>query len=148
MSECADVNRKHFQNLAQTRLRDAKALLGRKRWSAAYYLSGYAVECGLKSCLLRYLGESSALFDDPKYLKQLGDCWTHDLNKLVALAGLETEFGSARGADVLLHSNWLVTKDWTEKSRYEDRTEEEAKTLYAAITQKPNGVFPWIRSRW
>jgi HEPN domain-containing protein len=37
-----------WQRLAEERARDAEALLGTKRWSAAYYLSGYAVEYGLK----------------------------------------------------------------------------------------------------
>lgn len=46
------VDRKTFQNPAKVRLGDAKALVGRKRWSGAYYLCGYAVECALKACLL------------------------------------------------------------------------------------------------
>lgn len=58
------MDRKKLQWLAEERLKDAKALLGRKRWSGAYYLCGYAVECALKACLLRYLGESAAVFGD------------------------------------------------------------------------------------
>jgi hypothetical protein len=75
------VDRKHLQNLARTRLKDAKALLGRKRWSGAYYLSGYVVECALKACLLNHLGESDAVFGEQGYLKRLADCWAHDLVK-------------------------------------------------------------------
>jgi HEPN domain-containing protein len=51
------VDRKQLQNLARIRLKDAKALLGRKRWSGAYYLCGYVIECALKACILRHLGE-------------------------------------------------------------------------------------------
>jgi HEPN domain-containing protein len=142
------VDRKLLQNLAKMRLKHAKALLGRKRWSGAYYLCGYAVECGLKACLLRYLGESAAIFGEPGYLKRLADCWTHDLAKLVNLAGLDTDFGAARGANPALADFWTITKDWTEASRYEDKTEAEARRLYEAVSHNPNGVFRWIQSRW
>ena len=56
------MDKKHLQDLAKTRLNDSRALLGRKRWSGAYYLSGYAIECGLKACLLKHLGESGSVF--------------------------------------------------------------------------------------
>jgi HEPN domain-containing protein len=142
------VDRKQLQKLAKERLKDAKALLGRKRWSGAYYLCGYAVECGLKSCLLRYLGESGAVFGDQDYLKDLAKCWTHDVDKLVKLAGLDAEFGAARGANPALNNFWTIAKDWDEESRYQDKTEAEAKRLYEAISHNPDGVFRWIQSRW
>jgi HEPN domain-containing protein len=130
------------------RLKDAKALLGRKRWSGAYYLCGYVVECSLKSCLLRHLGESTSVFGDQSYLKKLLDCWTHDLVKLVNLAGLDADFGIARGANPALDTFWGVTKAWKESSRYEEKTEAEATRLYEAVSHKPDGVFRWIQSRW
>ena len=86
------MDRQHLQNLAKIRLKDAQSLLGRKRWSGAYYLSGYVVECALKACLLRHLGESASVFGVQGYLKQLNECWTHDVVKLVSLAGLEADF--------------------------------------------------------
>lgn len=141
------MDRKKLQNIAKARLKDAKALLGRKRWPGAYYLCGYAVECALKSCLLRYLGESAAVFGDQSYLKKLADCWTHDLVKLVNLAGLDAEFGAARGANLTLDRFWTVTKDWKETSRYEEKTEAEARRLYEAVSHNPDGVFRWIQSR-
>lgn len=142
------MDRKKLQRLAEARLKDAKALLGRKRWAGAYYLCGYAVECALKSCLLRYLGESEAVFGDASYLKSLADCWTHDLVKLVKLAGLDAEFGAARGANPALARFWDVTKAWKESSRYEEKSEAEARALFEAVSHKSDGVFPWIRSRW
>jgi HEPN domain-containing protein len=143
------VNRKQLQNVAKARLKDAKALLGRKRWAGAYYLSGYAIECGLKACLLRYLGESDAVFGESGYLKKLADCWTHDLVKLVNLAGLDAEFGTARRANPALEAHWGVVKDWMETSRYADeRPEAEARAMFEAVSEKPDGVFQWIPSRW
>jgi HEPN domain-containing protein len=142
------VDRKKLQRLAKARLKDAKALLGRKRWSGAYYLCGYVIECSLKACLLRHLGESAAVFGDQSYLKKLADCWTHDLVKLVNLAGLDAEFGAACGTNAALNTFWGVTKAWKETSRYEETTETAAKALYEAVSHDPDGVFRWIQSRW
>jgi len=55
------VDKRRLQKLAEVRLKDAQALLGRKRWSGAYYLSGYVIECALKACLLKHLGESDSI---------------------------------------------------------------------------------------
>jgi HEPN domain-containing protein len=133
----------------QGRLKDARALLGRKRWAAAYYMSGYVIECGLKACLLRHLGESDAIFGDDKYLKRLADCWTHDLVRLINLAGLDADFGAACGANPTLNAHWGVVKDWKETSRYvETRPEAEARAMFEAVSHKADGVFKWIQSRW
>jgi HEPN domain len=142
------VDRAHLQALSKERLKDAKALLGRKRWSGAYYLSGYVVECALKSCLLKHLGEFGAIFGEQSYLKRLAGCWTHDLVTLVNLAGLDPGFGAARAANATLETFWYVTKDWKETSRYELKTEAEARALYDAVTNEPDGVYRWIRSCW
>jgi HEPN domain-containing protein len=142
------VNRKQLQALAATRLKDAKALLARKRWAAAFYLAGYAVECGLKSCVLRHIHDTGAIFADRNYLRALADCWTHDLPKLVSLAGLEAEFGAARAANPALRSFWETVKGWRETARYGNATEAEARELYEAITNDPDGVYAWLRSRW
>ena len=102
----------------------------------------------LKACLLRHLGESGAIFGDPNYLKELAKCWTHDLAKLVSLAGLEAEFGAARGSNDSLRANWGTTAKWKETSRYEGKSEADAKTLYEAVVNNPDGVLRWIQSRW
>jgi HEPN domain-containing protein len=143
------VNRKQLQRIAKERLKDARALLGRKRWAGAYYMSGYAVECGLKSCLLRHLVESSALFGELGYLKKLQDCWTHDLVKLMNLAGLDAAFGLACQANLALAAFWGVVKDWKETSRYvETKPEPDARAMFEAVSHNPDGVFKWIQSRW
>ncbi len=142
------MNRTDLQRLAQVRLDDAQVLLKGGRWAAAYYLTGYAVECALKACLLRHLGESPAVFGEVGYLKRLTDCWTHDLEKLVALAGLTTDFGVSCGANPILDFHWGVTKDWEETSRYQEKNEAQAKALYEAVTHDPHGVFRWIVPHW
>ncbi len=140
------MNRVQWQQLAERWLVDAKRLLDDRRWSAAYYLAGYAVECGLKACVLvRLAATPEVIFESRRFSDQ---CWTHDLEELVKLAGL----GPARTADVaansVLKGNWLTAMWWTEQSRYEAVSHHQAKKLYAAIDDKPNGVMQWIRGRW
>src|SRR5256885_356806 len=78
------VTRADFQKLADERIADAKALLAAKRWAAAYYLAGYAVECGLKACVLvRVTAVAEVIFEDRRYSEK---CWTHSLTQLVDLA--------------------------------------------------------------
>ncbi len=142
------VDKKKLQNLCMERLEDVEALLEARRWSGAYYLCGYVIECALKACLLRHLGESGSIFDDPTYLKKLTECWRHDLTKLEKLAGLEAEFGSARSLNESLSNYWLVTKDWKATSRYQEMTEIQARALHEAVSHHPDGVFLWIQSGW
>jgi len=139
------LSRAELQQLAEDRILDAQALLAVQRWSGAYHLAGYAVECGLKSCILAHLDRTGILFKDRNYLKLLADCWTHELDKLVGIAGLTAELGVACGANPGLAGYWGVAKDWKETSRYEQKTEAEARALYEAITHQPDGVLRWIR---
>lgn len=138
------MNRAELQWLARERLREAKALLLAGRWSGAYYLSGYAVECALKSCIIAYLMRTDE-FPERRFSEQ---CWTHDLVQLVRLAGLKPALDADVAADPLLQANWAMVKDWNEKSRYERIRKSRARRLYDAITDKKHGVLSWIKSRW
>jgi HEPN domain-containing protein len=142
------VNCLELQSLTRERVRDAKALLAYGQWPGAYYLAGYALECALKSCILKHLYDTGMIFKDRKYLDKLGKCWTHDLEQLLELADLTADFDKARGANRQLDVHWTVAKDWQEISRYERRTEAEARELFQAITNVPDGVLTWIQSRW
>jgi len=142
------VNRLNLQQLARERVRDAKALLAYEQWAGAYHMAGYALECALKSCILKHLDNTGIIFKDKKYLDRLSKCWTHDLAQLMDLANLTSEFGVACAANPLLAANWGVAKDWTEISRYEQKSKVEARELFNAITNVPNGVLPWIQLRW
>jgi HEPN domain-containing protein len=137
------VNRAGFQQL-NDRVADAKVLLTGKRWGAAYYLAGYAVECALKACVIAYLMRTDQ-FPERKYSEQ---CWTHGLTQLVGLAGLKADLAAALAADPDLLARWDVVKDWREASRYARTPRIRAEELYDAITDKKHGVLPWIKARW
>jgi hypothetical protein len=146
IGEDAAVNRTDFQRLAHDRIADARALLAAKRWSAAYYLAGYAVECGLKyGILARMTAEPEVIFEEKRYSER---CWTHDLVQLMALAGLKTALASDIATNPDLLARWNVVRDWSEQSRYARTTRARAEELYDAITDRKHGVLSWIKTRW
>ena len=138
------MNRAAWQKLAFERVKDAKGLLQIKRWSAAYYLAGYAVECGLKSCIIAYLMRTDD-FPDKRFSEQ---CWTHDLQKLVALAGLGAALAADLAADADFARNWDNVSKWNESSRYDLTPKTKAERMVAAVADSKHGVLSWIKSRW
>lgn len=138
------MTRAELQRLAKDRIIDAKALLRARRWSGAYYLTGYAVECGLKACIIAHLMKSDE-FPDRRFSEH---CWTHNLSQLLGLAGLEPAFDAAKAADRRLLQNWETVKDWNESSRYARKPKAKALGLYRAVTGKKHGVLTWVKFHW
>ncbi len=139
------VNRAELQQLAEDRILDAQTLLAATRWTGAYYLAGYAVECGLKACVMVYVQNTGAIFQDRKFGEK---CWTHDLEALVGLANLQAALGADMAANAALALNWGVAAGWQETSRYQQKTRAEAEALVNAVASSPDGVLSWIRIRW
>ena len=137
------VNRTQLQDLAEERARDAEALLNAGRWSGAYYLAGYAIECGLKACIAKLTNQ----YDYPN--KEVAvKCYTHNIETLVEVAGMQLQRKTDVAGNSALGSNWLIIKDWDEKARYQCWTEPHARKLVSAVTDTTNGVLPWIRGHW
>jgi hypothetical protein len=143
------VNQAELRQMALMRLRDAKVLLNGGRWEFAYCVSGYAVECALKSCLLARMIHTAWVFEE-KW--KASDCLTHDCGELIRLAGLTNELNArlaasaAAGGAFVAH--WGTVIQWRPTSRYAAKTETEARDLFAAITHKPDGVLRWLRNYW
>jgi hypothetical protein len=143
------VNQAELRQMALMRIRDARVLLNGGRWEFAYYVSGYAVECALKSCLLARMIHTAWVFEE-KW--KASDCLTHDFDELIRLAGLTTELNvrlaaSAAAGDLFV-ANWGKVLNWSPLSRYVSKSESEARDLYASITHKPDGVLRWLRNYW
>ena len=134
------MNRTELQQLAEERARDAEALLNAGRWSGPYYLAGYAVECGLKTCIASLTNQHD--FPDKDLAQR---CFTHKIEALVEVAGLVLQRNSDALANRTLAANWLIVKDWDEKARYRQWTEPQAREIFAAVIATTNGVLPWIR---
>jgi len=139
-----------LQRMAEERIKDAKALIDGGRWEFAYYAGGYTVECALKSCVLARMIHTGWVFDEK--VKNLGDCRTHDFLQLLRIAGMQDElYARVKESTALVDGfvdNWNTVEAWTVTSRYESKSEAEAKKLYDAISTEPNGVLRWIRNYW
>lgn len=132
-----------LRELSRTRLRETRALLAAQEWSGAYYLAGYAVECGLKACIAAQFSRHH--MPDLKVVKE---SYTHDLDALVKQAQLDGQLRAAERTDSIFALNWAVTKDWNETSRYRIWSQGEAEDIYKAITQRGHGVFRWVKQYW
>jgi HEPN domain-containing protein len=142
-SVVADVNRVDFQNLARIRIKEAKALLAENCYDGAYYLAGYSVECALKSCIAKLTKEHD--FPDKDFVNE---SWTHDLKRLVKVAGLEKDRERRAREDKEFELKWGVVKDWSEASRYRLAGEKEARQLCEAIVDPTHGVLTWLEQHW
>jgi hypothetical protein len=137
------LNRIELHQLAEDRILDAQALLDAGRWSGAYYLCGYAIECALKACIAKRINQHD--FPD----KELAlNSFTHSVSKLADVAGLRDDLDKSHAANPAMRDHWQRIKDWNEKSRYKQSTEVTARLLYESVTDPTNGVLSWIRARW
>lgn len=134
-------NRAEFQQLANERFYEAKALLDVGKWNGAYYLAGYAVELALKACIIKRLMATDAF--PPKDFSK--DCYTHALGKLLGLAGLDAALAASNAE---LKANWGLSKDWSELKRYHLIGEAEARAMVDAIEDAAHGVLPWVKTHW
>jgi HEPN domain-containing protein len=133
------LNRVDFQQFAELRLQDAKVLVDQGRYEAAYYFAGYAVECALKACIAKKTKEHDFPGKDSQRL------YTHRLETLLEYAG--TDIADSL-ADPAVAPNWSVVVRWNENSRYEPRSEMEARALYNAIADIPHGALNCLRRNW
>jgi len=139
------MNRADLQQLADLRFVEAHALLTlpSPMPDAAYYLAGYAVECALKACIAKGFGAEE--WPDKQFVVE---CHSHDILKLVRLAGVDAARVADSTANPNLGANWNFVKDWNERSRYERHSLAKAQRLFDAITHVTDGVLPWIKARW
>ena len=137
------MNRNDLRAIADVRLIEAKALLNKRLYDGAYYLAGYAVECGLKSCIAK----KTRRYDFPDR-RIVNDSYTHDLNQLIKVSGLQGELELEMQRDRDFEVNWAIVKDWNEASRYEQHDAQAAKSLYKAVGDDRHGVLRWLRRHW
>jgi HEPN domain-containing protein len=130
--------------LAELRLREAEALLRARHFSGAYYLGGYAVECALKACIAR----KTRRYDFPEHPNRVRECYSHDLEQLVIVAGLKAELNKGMNADPEFEKSWMLAIQWSEQRRYEFISKQDAQALLEAISDPNHGVLRWIKSLW
>ena len=146
------MNRADFQQLAELRLKEAKALLAAEFPDGAYYLAGYAIESGLKACIAKRTQQYD--FPDKKLVI---DSHTHDLGKLLDVAGLSDLLKNDVADNIELKLDWETVREWSEQSRYGLFDDDpighwsglaSAQSLIDAVESKKGGVLRWIRQSW
>jgi hypothetical protein len=129
-----------FQSLADLRASDAEVLMVGGHFAGAYYLAGYAVECGLKACIAKAFKQDD--IPDPRFVQAI---YTHDLERLLAQSGLGRNIIPNSPVD----SNWSIVEKWSEKSRYElSTTHTQASEMCKAVTHPTEGILPWLKRFW
>lgn len=138
------MDRSDLQILADARVADAQALLQAGRWAAAYYLLGYAIECGLKACAAKQFREHEV---PDKTI--VNDFYTHRLEKLLNISGVKDALEKRAAADPQFLVNWNAVRDWNETTRYEHSTTETmARDMLVAVTDAASGVLTWLKTQW
>lgn len=137
------MNRTDLQNLAEERIEDAQTLLANRRYGGAYYLVGYAVECGLKACIAKLTAAED--FYDKNLASKI---FTHKLKDLANHARLLAVIEELSSADRVFQANWAQVSLWSEDSRYEGHTQQEAEQMVQAVRDPDHGVMQCIRQYW
>ena len=138
------MNRSDFQDLSELHLQHAKALLDAELYSGVYYMCGYVVECALKACICKRTRQ------DDFYPRQdeARKAWSHERRHLIGLAGVGKEIDDDRRADGTLNIYWKEVEAWTLESRYEKHSQQEAESLYDAVSNPVHGVLACIKRHW
>jgi HEPN domain len=143
------MNRNDFQQLAELRLREARALLAAELPDGAYYLAGYAVECALKACIAKRTQQHD--FPDKKLVEK---SHTHDVERLLDAAGLSDRLKSDLAKNDELELDWETVREWSEQSRYDLFKDDPiggmvaAEMLIDAVESENGGVLRWIKQSW
>lgn len=131
-----------IKTLAENKLKDAECLALNNRFDGAYYIVGYTVELYLKAMVCKTLGiEDFFDFDNQqktKLLKNEGNLYkpykTHDLEQLLVLSGVYTQFDAEKSKNRDLQIAWPIIIKWEENTRYLiGRTEQSVTDLFKAI---------------
>lgn len=133
------ITKKDLETLSETRLDDAVQLFQIARYSAAYYLSGYAIELGIKACI-------AGLFQANKSF--VNAVYSHRLDELLGLTGIKREFQDDMRNDPALSAAWGVASKWTETSRYSMWDQFAAASMIDAVGDQQHGVLQWLKKHW
>lgn len=139
----AVTTKKDLEALADTRLGDATLLFNAGRYSAAYYLAGYAVELGIKACIARAF--RADVIPDKSFVNAI---YSHKLDELLGLAGLKQQLHSDMSSDPALSAAWGVASKWNETSRYEMWDQFAAASMIHAVGDQNHGVLQWLKKHW
>ena len=140
------ISAKALKRVAETRLKEARALLKQGHFAGAIYLAGYAVECYLKAAICHTLA-----WEDLR-----GTFKTHDLEGLLLYSGFQNELN--KDSDVR-HSFAKILDIWVMETRQDGKvpkesvrysepsafSESEARRFLQYVAGRRIGVVPWLK---
>jgi hypothetical protein len=141
-----------FQELADRRLSEAKVLLTASQYEGAFYLAGYAVECGLKAAVCNTL-QTDIFEESPELQKGFK---THRLDHLIVLSGLSKRLSADAGNDpglslaanlfTLPPFNVFRWEGWSEEIRYNSEVCEQM--ICEQFVEHVEQFLVWLRKHW
>jgi hypothetical protein len=134
------VTRTELIRLAEEKLSDSELLLIHSRYTSAYYLSGYAVELGIKACIAKQM--IAEAIPDRKFVNSI---YTHDLSELISVAGLKGWLQAEEAAVPAFSTCWAIVKRWDPNARYDTIEGNTARAMVGAIGEPNHGVLQWLR---
>ena len=105
------LDEKEIIKIAKARLEEAEILAASNRYEGAIYLSGYAIELGLKAKICKTL-KWSGYPSTRNEFKEYSSFKTHDLDVLLHLSGSEKSVKNTFLAE------WSIVATWDPESRY------------------------------
>lgn len=98
----------------------------------------------MKACIARQFRQDEV----PEKTIVLG-FYTHDLEKLLNIAGMKAAFDTKAMADTAFRTYWNTVCNWSESARYDHTIPEvKARDLLTAVTDPTSGVLPWVKTQW
>jgi hypothetical protein len=137
------LHRDNLRRIAEEKLADAKLLSAHERYSAAYYLCGYAVETAIKARIASQFREHA--IPERKLVEQI---YKHDLDGLLGTANLRGELERRARDEPGFAANWAIVKEWKVETRYAIMGQVDTKRMLAATDEPDTGILPWIRLHW
>lgn len=138
--------RTELKELANLRLKEARALYDRALYDGACYLARYVVELALKARICKLLEIN---YPDTGELGRVYK--THDCDHLLKLSGLQKKFDAAKNLNQHLETNWSLVTEIKEDFRYQrigPSPRMKTREMLEALDDPNDGVLTWIKKRW
>lgn len=135
--------RSDLQALAVAKAADAQLLLANRRNANAFYLSGYAIELGLKACIAKQI--IAQAIPDRAFVNSI---YNHSFGNLVGVAGLSLALKEEQAADPTFATYWGIAGQWNESSRYVATDIYTAQLMVQAVVDPASGLLKWIQQHW
>ncbi len=141
------MTRKELQEIALTRLKEAKTLYDNGLYDGAVYLCGYVVEDALKARICKHLHMKEYV----ETSDMRGVFFSHNFDSLLLLSGLKNRISLANSKRTNLFKNWSLLTTWKPERRYHPAGtygREYTESLIKALEDSHEGFLVWIKKLW